>query len=69
MCVHKSETHSDKDGVHIVQQAQNCSTVDRPQADPDGRLLGDGNASTGSVVDCSNEAQLPKGFKKPAFGF
>jgi hypothetical protein len=32
---------------------------------PDGPLMNGGSASVGPVVDCSNTAKLPKGFRKP----
>ncbi|MFE0206537.1 hypothetical protein [Streptomyces sp. NPDC058985] len=69
VCVRKSETRIDKDGEHILRQDQSCSTTDRPNVVfQEHQLLGDGgSASAGPVVDCSNTAKLPKGFKKPHF--
>ncbi|MEU6666369.1 hypothetical protein [Streptomyces sp. NPDC046727] len=70
VCVRKSETHVDKDGTHILKQEQNCSTVDRPRVVfSDDRLTDGGTARLGPVVDCSNTARLPKGFKKPHIEF
>ncbi|WP_233273364.1 hypothetical protein [Streptomyces broussonetiae] len=70
VCVHKSETHTDKDGSHVIRQTQDCSTADRPRVVfPQGQLLDGGSAQVGPVVDCSNSAKLPKGFKKPHIEF
>ncbi|MEU6279033.1 hypothetical protein [Streptomyces sp. NPDC047028] len=66
VCVHKSETLQDKDGKHVIRQAQDCSTSDRPRVVfPDDRLTDGGSTSVGEHIDCSNTAKLPKGFKKP----
>ncbi|MET9071996.1 hypothetical protein ABZX95_07355 [Streptomyces sp. NPDC004232] len=66
VCVRKTESRSDKDGKHVLQQAQDCSTEGRPRVVfPDGPLMDGGSASVGPVVDCSNTAKLPKGFRKP----
>ncbi|MDO0927941.1 hypothetical protein QQY24_21960 [Streptomyces sp. TG1A-8] len=66
VCVRKNETHTDKDGTHVVEQVQDCSTGERPHVVyPEDRLVGDGSTSVGPVVDCSNTTKLPKGFKKP----
>ncbi|MER7838800.1 hypothetical protein ABTY98_23715 [Streptomyces sp. NPDC096040] len=71
VCVRKSEIHTDKDGTHIIKQTQDCSTTDRPNAVyPEGGLaLGGGSTTAGPVVECSNRAELPKGFKKPHIEF
>ncbi|MFJ9345782.1 hypothetical protein [Streptomyces sp. NPDC101237] len=70
VCVRKSEIHSDKDGTHVIKQTQDCTTVDRPGVVyPEDGLLGSGSTSAGPEVDCSNKAELPKGFKKPHFEF
>ncbi|MFF8725508.1 hypothetical protein ACF073_03315 [Streptomyces sp. NPDC015171] len=72
VCIRKTETRTDKDGKHVLRQEQDCSTVDRPRGVLPGenQLLGEGGASrVGPVVDCSNSAKLPKGFKKPHFEF
>ncbi|MEU2621240.1 hypothetical protein ABZ642_24375 [Streptomyces sp. NPDC007157] len=70
VCIRKSEVHTDKDGTHIIKQAQNCETTDRPSAVyPEDGLLGSGSTSAGPEVDCSNTAELPKGFKKPHIEF
>ncbi|MEU0333236.1 hypothetical protein [Streptomyces sp. NPDC006193] len=66
VCVHKSETRLDKDGSHVIKQEQDCSTIDRPNVvSSDDRLTGDGSTKVGPVVECSNTAELPKGFRKP----
>ncbi|MEU3519193.1 hypothetical protein ABZ770_28625 [Streptomyces sp. NPDC006654] len=70
VCVRKSETHVDKNGTHVLKQAQDCSTSDRPQVlFPGDQAAGDGSAAVGEVVDCSNKAELPKGFKRPHIEF
>ncbi|MET7457109.1 hypothetical protein ABZT03_35570 [Streptomyces sp. NPDC005574] len=70
-CVQKSETYVDKDGTHVIKQDQQCSTVDRPHVvTQQDQLLGSESEPTkvGPVVECSNTAKLPEGFKKPHFG-
>ncbi|MFJ4519596.1 hypothetical protein ACIP4Y_01355 [Streptomyces sp. NPDC088810] len=70
VCVRKSETRIDKDGTHTLKQEQDCSLADRPRVVfPEDQLAGSGSASVGEVVDCSNRAELPKGFKKPHIEF
>ncbi|WP_030345295.1 hypothetical protein [Streptomyces sp. NRRL S-1022] len=70
VCVHQSETRIDKDDTHTLRQQQDCSTADRPRVVfPEDRLTDRGSASVGEVVDCSNRAELPKGFKKPHIEF
>ncbi|MFF9404106.1 hypothetical protein ACF1B0_01050 [Streptomyces anandii] len=70
VCVHKSETQTDKGGAHIVKQAQDCSTSDRPRLVFPDRDVADGDSvSAGEVVDCSNTAKLPEGFRKPHVRF
>ncbi|MEW2509110.1 hypothetical protein [Streptomyces sp. NPDC046870] len=70
VCVRKNETRTDKDGDHTLNQEQNCSTADRPRVVfPEDELTSGGSASVGQVVDCSNRAELPKGFKKPHVEF
>ncbi|KOV64994.1 hypothetical protein [Streptomyces sp. MMG1121] len=70
VCVHKTETRIDKNGAHVIKQAQDCSTSDRPRVVfPEDTLVGGGSASVGPVVDCSNTAKLPKGFRKPHIEF
>ncbi|MFB7241344.1 hypothetical protein CW362_17265 [Streptomyces populi] len=66
VCVQKNETRTDKDGEHTLRQEQSCSTADRPHVTVPGDR---GSSGTGSVVDCSNKAELPKGFKKPQISF
>ncbi|MBL1080568.1 hypothetical protein JK359_01020 [Streptomyces actinomycinicus] len=66
VCIHKKETRTDKDGTHLIRQEQDCSTSDRPRVVfPEDGLTEGSSASVGPVVDCSNRAELPKGFKKP----
>ncbi|MFD3585053.1 hypothetical protein [Streptomyces sp. NPDC058683] len=70
VCVRKSEVHTDKDGTHIIRQTQDCSTTDRPSVVyPEDGLMASGSTEAGPVVDCSNTAELPKGFKKPHIAF
>ncbi|MFJ4579618.1 hypothetical protein [Streptomyces echinatus] len=70
VCVRKNEIHADKDGTHIIRQEQDCSTADRPRVVfQEEELVDGGSAGSGPVVDCSNTAPLPKGFKKPHFEF
>ncbi|WP_369247477.1 hypothetical protein [Streptomyces sp. R41] len=70
-CIRKSETvHIDEDGRIVVKQMQDCETTDRPRlVGPDNDLLNTGSTKVGPVVNCSNKAQLPKGFKRPHFDF
>lgn len=66
ICMRKSETHVDKHGTHAIKQERACAVNDRPRVVfPDDALLGGGSRDVGPVVDCSNKAHLPKGFKKP----
>ncbi|MEU1409954.1 hypothetical protein ABZ471_48655 [Streptomyces sp. NPDC005728] len=66
ICIHKSETRTDKNGKHVLKQAHDCSTTDRPRlVFPTDELMNGGPTKVGPVVDCSNTAKLPKGFKKP----
>ncbi|WP_230396454.1 hypothetical protein [Streptomyces blattellae] len=69
-CVRKSETvHKGKDGT-VVQQMHDCSTTERPRlAFPQQGMVNSGTMKVGPVVDCSNNAELPKGFKLPKFDF
>lgn len=70
VCVHKSETRYDKGGAHVLKQAQDCSTEDRPRVVfTQEQVMGGGSQSVGPVVDCSNTAKLPAGFKKPHIAF
>ncbi|MGW4594221.1 hypothetical protein ACWEOA_02605 [Streptomyces sp. NPDC004457] len=70
VCVRKNETRTDKDGTHSLNQEQNCSTADRPRVVfQEDELTNSGSANFGQVVDCSNRAELPKGFKKPNLEF
>ncbi|MFG2359659.1 hypothetical protein [Streptomyces sp. NPDC048521] len=66
VCIRKSETYIDKDGKHVVKQDQDCSTTDRSRVEfQEDRLLGGESSPDRPVVDCSNTAKLPEGFKKP----
>ncbi|MET8168551.1 hypothetical protein ABZT34_30605 [Streptomyces sp. NPDC005329] len=69
MCVQKDETYVDKDGTHVVKQEQQCSTTDRPNvAMQQDQLLGSEPVKEGPVVECSNTAKLPEGFRRPHIG-
>ncbi|MFF3410841.1 hypothetical protein ACFYW8_32465 [Streptomyces sp. NPDC002742] len=69
VCVQKNATYTDKDGTHVVKQDQQCLTTDRPHVvTQQDQLLGSAPAKVGPVVECSNTAKLPEGFKKPHFG-
>ncbi|MFE1194889.1 hypothetical protein [Streptomyces olivaceoviridis] len=66
VCIRQSETRTDEDDTHTLKQEQNCSTADRPRVMfSEDELTGGGSTSVGQAVDCSNRAELPKGFKKP----
>ncbi|MGW7530441.1 hypothetical protein [Streptomyces sp. NPDC054783] len=68
VCMRKSDTRIDHRGKHFIDQTQDCSMADRPRmVFPDDELLHGGTANVGAVVDCSNHAKLPKGFKRPRF--
>lgn len=69
VCVKKSETiRKDKQGRYVIKQKHDCQTIERPRfVFPDGHLVNSGSVQSGPVVDCSNKAKLPKGFKKPKF--
>ncbi|GAA3843964.1 hypothetical protein GCM10022403_089900 [Streptomyces coacervatus] len=66
-CVHKSQTvHSDKRGTYVFKQTQSCSTESRPRLVlPEDGMLNNGSTNVGPVVDCSNTAPMPRGFKRP----
>ncbi|MGV9559900.1 hypothetical protein [Streptomyces sp. NPDC003522] len=65
-CVKKNETYTEKDGTHVIRQEQDCSTTDKPNVvSQQDQLLGNAPTKVGPVVECSNTAELPKGFKKP----
>ncbi|MGW3203352.1 hypothetical protein [Streptomyces sp. NPDC001135] len=66
ICMRKSETHFDKRGTRAIKQSRDCSVSDRPRVVfPDDDLLAGGTKNVGPTVDCSNNVELPKGFKKP----
>jgi hypothetical protein len=66
-CVTKSNSsYTSDDGRYHVDQAQDCTTVSRPQAQAPQVSLGQpGTTQVGAVVGCSNNAPAPKGFKAP----
>ncbi|MFD6548317.1 hypothetical protein [Streptomyces sp. NPDC058398] len=69
VCVQKNDTYTDKDGTHVIKQDQQCTMADRPNvATQQDQLVGSEPTKVGPVVECSNTAELPKGFKKPHFG-
>ncbi|MER5200014.1 hypothetical protein ACWD3J_41690 [Streptomyces sp. NPDC002755] len=69
MCVQKGETYIDEDGTHVIKQDQQCTTTDRPNVvTQQDQLLGSEPVKEGAVVECSNTAKLPEGFKKPHIG-
>jgi hypothetical protein len=66
VCAKKSQTYIDKDGTHVVKQDQECTTPDRPNVVfQDYPVLGGESTKDGAVMECSNTAKLPEGFKKP----
>ncbi|WP_274560717.1 hypothetical protein [Streptomyces spiramyceticus] len=68
-CISKSEiVHTDKHGRYVIKQTQECSTTFRPRL-PRDNALSTGSKKVGPALDCSNKAQLPKGFKRPHFEF
>ncbi|MGW5369110.1 hypothetical protein ACWER6_27735 [Streptomyces sp. NPDC004009] len=70
VCVQKNDSHVDKDGTRVVRQSQSCSPADRPNVVFSGdEAGGEAPARTGQVIDCSNTAELPKGFRKPHVDF
>lgn len=70
-CVKKSETvHVDKGGRYVIKQTQDCRTTEQPRVvSPEDEASNTGNTKVGPVVDCTNKAQLPEGFKPPHFEF
>ncbi|MGN9760754.1 hypothetical protein [Streptomyces sp. SD31] len=71
VCVKKSEViRKDKRGKYVVKQKQDCQTIERPRlVYPEGGLLKGGDVNSGPVVECSNKAKLPKGYKLPKIKF
>ncbi|WP_246101299.1 hypothetical protein [Streptomyces cyaneus] len=71
VCIKKSEVvHKGKRGKYVVKQKQACETIERPRfVHPEGNFLNGGDVKSGPVVECSNEAKLPKGFKMPKIKF
>ena len=71
VCVKKSEVvNKDKRNGYVLQQKQDCSTTARPRViTADGRVGREGSVESVPVVECNNEAELPKGFKLPKFDF
>lgn len=70
VCVKKSEKfHKNKRG-YVIKQKQDCQITERPRVTfPEETLLNGGSTQSGPVVECSNSAKLPKGFKVPKFRF
>ncbi|MCF1599601.1 hypothetical protein [Streptomyces muensis] len=71
VCVKKSEVvHNDKRHGYVLQQRQDCSTVERPRVvGPREHMMNGGSVKSGPVVECNNTAKLPKGIKIPKFDF
>ncbi|MGW3669449.1 hypothetical protein [Streptomyces sp. NPDC005141] len=66
VCVQKNDTYIDKDGTHVIKQDQQCTSTDQPHVvTQQDQILGSETVKAGPVVDCSNTAKLPEGFKKP----
>jgi hypothetical protein len=65
VCVRKSETiRQDKQGKYFIKQIQDCETADRPRMVlPEEGLLTNPFTEVGPKVECTNKADLPKGFK------
>ncbi|MEW1864549.1 hypothetical protein OG896_20005 [Streptomyces sp. NBC_00669] len=66
-CVTKSEnTYTSKDGTYHLQQQQDCTNVSRQEPQTPQVAVGQpGTTQIGAVVDCSNHAPAPEGFKAP----
>lgn len=70
VCIKKSELVRKDKRRSVVKQAQDCQIIERPRFTfPEGTMLNDGSLHSGPVVECSNRAKLPKGFKVPKFKF
>ncbi|GAA4044457.1 hypothetical protein [Streptomyces shaanxiensis] len=70
VCIKKSELVRKDKRKYVVKQAQDCQIVERPRFTfPEQTMLKDGSLRSGPVVECSNRAKLPKGFKVPKFKF
>ncbi|TJZ42825.1 hypothetical protein FCH28_33580 [Streptomyces piniterrae] len=67
ICEDKSESvYRTKGGKHVIKQNKSCETVSRHHVVwPHSEFLGGGYTKVGPVVDCSNDARLPRGFKMP----
>ncbi|WP_244181819.1 hypothetical protein [Streptomyces curacoi] len=67
VCIKKSETiRKDKKGRYVIKQKHDCQTIERPRLMlPDDNLVNGKSVHAGPVVDCSNKAKLPKGYKAP----
>ncbi|MGW1374640.1 hypothetical protein ACWD6P_10260 [Streptomyces sp. NPDC002446] len=66
-CVSKRQiVYTTKGGKHVVRQHKSCSSDSRHHVVwPESGLLNNGSTSVGQVMDCSNRAPAPKGFKLP----
>ncbi|MEV8020466.1 hypothetical protein AB0O76_29875 [Streptomyces sp. NPDC086554] len=63
ICIRKSETvHADKHGRYFIRQTQECETVSQPPL-PNDHAVSKGSKHVGPILECSNKAHLPKGFK------
>ncbi|MER7378595.1 hypothetical protein [Streptomyces lanatus] len=71
VCIKKSEVvHKDKRNGYVVQQAQDCSTIERPRViGPKEGMASGGSLQSGPIVECNNRTELPKGVKLPKFHF
>jgi len=70
-CMRKSEIiHSDKHGRYVIKQTQECTSTSMPRlVAPEYGSPKTASKKVGPVMDCSNKAELPKGFKRPHFKF
>ncbi|MFG2136892.1 hypothetical protein [Streptomyces sp. NPDC048650] len=71
VCIHKSDTvYKSKNGMYVIKQKRDCSAATRQRVVwPEAGLLNNGSTRIGPVVNCSNRAHLPKGFKPPRIKF
>jgi hypothetical protein len=68
VCIKKSELIRKGKRAYVIKQAKDCQIAERPRFTfQDGQMLNDGTVHSGPVVECSNKAKLPKGFKAPKF--
>lgn len=73
VCTHKSETDNTfttSDGTFHVHQTRDCTTTTQPTTSTPEIGIGQlGTTQVGPVIDCSNNAPTPKGFKLPSYHF